>query len=73
MNSRSGSTRWLHAPRPQLRTGAARLGSGDLGQRIAVKTGDELEALADQFNAMVPHRDEPITNLMLRCRATGKT
>ena len=32
--------------------GAARIGSGDLGQRIAIKTGDELEALADQFNDM---------------------
>src|SRR5262249_37346671 len=39
-------------PIQALRAGAARLGSGDLSQRIAVKTGDELEALADQFNAM---------------------
>src|SRR3989475_1154505 len=39
-------------PIQALRMGAARLGSGDLSQRIAVKTGDELEALADQFNAM---------------------
>jgi HAMP domain-containing protein len=28
-----------------LRAGAARIGSGDLSQRIAIKTGDELEAL----------------------------
>ena len=35
-----------------LRAGAARLGSGDLGQRIAIKTGDEVEALANQFNDM---------------------
>src|SRR5260370_5378498 len=39
-------------PIQALRMGAARLGSGDLGQRIAVQTGDELEALADQCNAM---------------------
>src|SRR5512132_4328977 len=35
-----------------LRAGAARIGSGDLSQRIAIKTGDELEALANQFNDM---------------------
>src|SRR5262249_59324567 len=39
-------------PIQALRLGAARLGSGDLSQRIAVKTRDELEALADQVNAM---------------------
>jgi len=30
-----------------LRAGAARIGSGDLSQQIAIETGDELEALAD--------------------------
>jgi signal transduction histidine kinase/CheY-like chemotaxis protein/HAMP domain-containing protein len=35
-----------------LRAGAARIGSGDLANRISIKTGDELEALADQFNQM---------------------
>src|SRR3989442_4770669 len=45
-------------PIQALRMGAARLGSGDLGQRIAVKTGDELEALADQFNAMAGQLQE---------------
>jgi GAF domain-containing protein/HAMP domain-containing protein len=35
-----------------LRAGAARIGSGDLAGRISIKTGDELEALADQFNQM---------------------
>jgi signal transduction histidine kinase/ActR/RegA family two-component response regulator len=35
-----------------LRDGAARIGSGDLNQRIAIKTGDELEALGNQFNSM---------------------
>ena len=41
-----------------LRAGAARIGSGDLGQRIAIKTGDELEALADQFNDMAGQLQE---------------
>ena len=35
-----------------LRAGAVRIGSGDLASRISIKTGDELEALADQFNQM---------------------
>jgi len=35
-----------------LRAGAARVGSGDLASRISIKTGDELEMLADQFNQM---------------------
>ncbi len=35
-----------------LRAGAARIGCGDLASRISIKTGDELEALADQFNQM---------------------
>src|SRR5207245_6619551 len=50
-------------PIQAVRTGAARLGSGDLSQRIAVKTGDELEALADQFNAMAGQLQESYAGL----------
>jgi len=50
-------------PIQALRMGAARLGSGDLGQRITVKTGDELEALADQFNAMAGQLQESYAGL----------
>ena len=46
-----------------LRAGAARIGSGDLGQRIAIKTGDELEALADQFNDMAGQLQESYAGL----------
>jgi signal transduction histidine kinase len=35
-----------------LQQGAARIGSGQLDQRIEVHTGDELEALSEQFNKM---------------------
>jgi signal transduction histidine kinase len=35
-----------------LQDGAARIGAGDLDQRISVRTGDELEALGEQFNTM---------------------
>ncbi len=35
-----------------LQEGAQRIGAGDLEQKIEVHTGDELEALANQFNRM---------------------
>ena len=35
-----------------LATGAAKIGAGDLDYRLAIKTGDEVEALADGFNEM---------------------
>jgi GAF domain-containing protein/HAMP domain-containing protein len=35
-----------------LDEGARRIGAGDLDQKIVIKTGDELEGLADQFNHM---------------------
>ncbi len=35
-----------------LDEGARRIGAGELDQRIEIKTGDELEGLADQFNHM---------------------
>ncbi len=39
-------------PLEALRQGVARIGGGDLDHRIDVKTGDELEVLADEFNDM---------------------
>src|SRR5438093_5843354 len=50
-------------PIQALRMGAARIGSGDLGQRITIKTGDELEALADQFNDMAGQLQESYAGL----------
>jgi signal transduction histidine kinase/CheY-like chemotaxis protein len=44
--------RRMVGPIKALRAGAAQIGSGDLAQRISIKTGDELEALAHQFNDM---------------------
>jgi len=44
--------RKMMVPIRALKAGAARIGSGDLGQPISIKTGDEFEALADQFNNM---------------------
>lgn len=44
--------RGLVRPIRTLQEGAARIGAGELDQDIEVSTGDELEALADQFNTM---------------------
>jgi signal transduction histidine kinase len=55
--------RRMVGPIQALRAGAARIGSGDLGQRISVKTGDELEALADQFNDMAGRLQESYADL----------
>jgi signal transduction histidine kinase len=55
--------RKMVGPIQALRAGAARIGSGDLSQRISVKTGDELEALADQFNDMTGKLQESYSDL----------
>ncbi|MCK6385028.1 MAG: ATP-binding protein [Rhodocyclaceae bacterium] len=39
-------------PIRRLQEGAQRIGEGDLGGRIEVHSGDELQALAEQFNRM---------------------
>jgi signal transduction histidine kinase/HAMP domain-containing protein len=44
--------RGMVRPIRTLAEGAQRIGAGDLVQKIDVRTGDELQALADQFNRM---------------------
>jgi signal transduction histidine kinase/CheY-like chemotaxis protein len=44
--------RRMVVPIRKLSEGAARIGGGDLRQRITIRTGDELEALGNQFNSM---------------------
>ncbi|MDP4006484.1 ATP-binding protein [Methylobacterium sp. NEAU K] len=39
-------------PIRQLEGGAERFGAGDLSERIVIRTGDEIETLADRFNLM---------------------
>jgi signal transduction histidine kinase len=46
-----------------LRQGAERIGSGDLDHRLDIKTGDELQSLADEFNSMAGQLQESYTNL----------
>jgi signal transduction histidine kinase len=44
--------RRLTQPILSVQQGAARIGAGDLTARLSVHTGDEIEALANQFNQM---------------------
>jgi signal transduction histidine kinase/HAMP domain-containing protein len=55
--------RRMVVPIQALRAGAARIGGGDLAQRISIKSGDELEALADQFNDMAGRLQESYAGL----------
>ena len=65
----------------RLRQGVERIGKGDLGFRLELKTGDEIEILADEFNKMTvalrgayndleeKHREEH-KNLWLRTKSS---
>ena len=46
-----------------LQEGAQRIGAGDLDAQISIKTGDELESLADQFNRMTAQLRESYAGL----------
>src|SRR5258707_7075594 len=50
-------------PITALRTGARRLGAGDFSHRIDVRTKDELQELADQFNSMAGQLQETYSGL----------
>jgi len=56
-------SRRMTVPIQILTQGARRIGSGDLGLRLAINTGDELEALGDQFNRMAAHLRESYATL----------
>jgi signal transduction histidine kinase len=55
--------RRMVGPIQVLRSGAERIGSGDFSQRISIRTGDELEGLADQFNDMGARLQESYAGL----------
>ncbi len=55
--------RRMVGPIQALRAGAERIGSGDFAQRISIRTGDELEGLANQFNDMGARLQESYTDL----------
>jgi signal transduction histidine kinase len=50
-------------PIQALQQGAARIGAGSLGERITLRTGDELEALAEQFNQTAAQLQESYASL----------
>jgi signal transduction histidine kinase/putative methionine-R-sulfoxide reductase with GAF domain/HAMP domain-containing protein len=55
--------RRMVGPIQALRTGAERIGGGDFAQRISIRTGDELEGLANQFNDMGARLQESYADL----------
>ncbi len=55
--------RRMTIPIRALHDGAARIGRGDLDQRISIKTGDELEALGEQFNRMAAQLEDSYASL----------
>ena len=50
-------------PIQALQRGAARIGAGSLDERITLRTGDELEALAEQFNRTAAQLQESYASL----------
>jgi signal transduction histidine kinase len=55
--------RRMVGPIQALRAGAERIGGGDFAQRISIRTGDELEGLANQFNDMGARLQESYADL----------
>ena len=61
--------RRMVAPIRALQAGAARIGAGDLGHRIQVRTGDELETLGDEFNRTAAQLQESYAGLEQKVEA----
>ena len=61
--------RGMVRPIRTLEEGAQRIGAGDLDQKIDVRTGDELEALAGQFNRMSAQLKESYAGLERKVEA----
>ena len=59
----SALARSMVRPIRTLNEGARRIGAGELDQQIVIKTGDELEGLADQFNRMTGQLRESYAGL----------
>ena len=55
--------RRMVAPIRALQEGAARIGAGDLDHRIHIDSGDELEALGNEFNRSAARLKESYTSL----------
>jgi signal transduction histidine kinase len=51
------------SPLEKLRRGVELIRTGDLSTRLNIKTGDEIEILADEFNDMAAHLSDAYTGL----------
>jgi len=56
-------SRSMVRPIRTLQEGAQRIGEGDLEQKIEIRTGDELQALAEEFNRMTAQLRESYAGL----------
>ena len=61
--------RRMVVPIRRLQMGAERLGAGDLSQRLDIRTGDEIETLADRFNQMAGRIQESYETLEAKVEA----
>ncbi|MDU0340232.1 ATP-binding protein [Bosea rubneri] len=64
-------SRKLVAPVKALGDGAARIGRGQLHERIDIRTGDELQELGEQFNQMAESLEE--SRAMLEDKVVART
>ena len=55
--------RRMVSPIRLLQQGAARIGAGELGHRLDVRTGDELEALGEEFNRTAAQLEDSYATL----------
>ncbi len=55
--------RRMVAPIRLLQAGAARVGAGDLAHRIDIRTGNEFEALANEFNSTAARLQDSLQNM----------
>lgn len=58
--------RRMVGPIETLQESAMKIGAGDLGQRISIRTGDELEVLGEQFNSMAAQLERSYATLERR-------
>ena len=58
--------RRMVVPIRTMQAGAQRIGGGDLCHRLSIKTGDELESLANQFNRSAAALEESYATLEQR-------
>ncbi len=55
--------RRISRPIHELHVGAERIGAGELRRRLSIRTGDELEQLAEEFNRMAARLSESYASL----------